>query len=105
MWRAGLLIIGLIVFCGATPGPTAFAGNNSWPDQNMVSSEPLQPGVGKHQTHAGSQSTIEFPNANEVTSRIETVSSAPPTRTSFMATWDGTSGAEGYLLDVSTSDS
>ena len=48
---------------------------------------------------------IEFPNANEVTPPIETVSSAPPTRSSFMATWDSVSGAKGYLLDVSTSNS
>ena len=48
---------------------------------------------------------IEFPNANEITPPIETVSSAPPTRSSFMATWDSVSGAKGYLLDVSTSNS
>ena len=48
---------------------------------------------------------IEFPNANEVTPPIETVSSAPPTRSSFMATWGSISGAKGYLLDVSTSNS
>ena len=29
----------------------------------------------------------------------------PPTRSSFMATWDSVSGAKGYLLDVSTSNS
>ena len=33
------------------------------------------------------------------------MSSAPPTRSSFMATWDDVTGANGYLLDVSTSDS
>ena len=36
---------------------------------------------------------------------VEAVSSAPPTRSSFMATWDDVTGANGYLLDVSTSDS
>ena len=54
---------------------------------------------------AGLQEVIEFPNANEVTPPIETVSSAPPTRSSFMATWDSVSDAKGYLLDVSTSNS
>ena len=53
----------------------------------------------------GLQELIEFPNANEITPRIETVSSAPPTRSSFMATWDSVSDAKGYLLDVSTSNS
>ena len=48
---------------------------------------------------------IKFPNANEIARRIETVSSAPPTRSSFMATWSSMPGAEGYFLDVSTSNS
>ena len=30
---------------------------------------------------------------------------SPPTRSSFMASWDDVTGANGYLLDVSTSDS
>ena len=53
----------------------------------------------------GLQELIEFRNANEITPPIETVSWAPPTRSSFMATWDSVSGAKGYLLDVSTSNS
>ncbi|HJW38039.1 MAG TPA: hypothetical protein VJ420_05430, partial [Candidatus Udaeobacter sp.] len=105
MRRPRFLIIGLIVFGGVALGLTALAGNNNLPEHNIVSSAPFQPSAGKHQTHVGSQSTVEFPNVNEVTSRIETVSSAPPTHTSFMATWDSVSGAEGYLLDVSTSNS
>src|SRR5204862_6491796 len=48
---------------------------------------------------------IEFPNADEVTARIETVSSSAPTRSSFMATWPSVGGAKGYFLDVSTSNS
>ena len=36
---------------------------------------------------------------------IETVSSAPSTRSSFMANWENIAGATGYLLDVSTNDS
>ena len=51
------------------------------------------------------QELIGFGNANEITPTIETVSAAPPTRSSFMATWDSVSGAKGYLLDVSTSNS
>jgi hypothetical protein len=105
MWRPRFLIIGLIVFGGVALGLAALAGNNNLPEHNIVSRAPFQPSAAKHETHVGSQSTVEFPNANEVTSRIETVSSAPPTRSSFMATWDSVSGAEGYLLDVSTSNS
>ena len=36
---------------------------------------------------------------------METISSAPPTRSNFMATWGSASGANGYLLDVSTTNS
>ncbi len=61
-----------------------------------------RPGWGRRQ---GLQELIEFRNANEITPPIETVSSAPPTRSSFMATWPSVSGAKGYLLDVSTSNS
>src|SRR6185437_7780722 len=39
-----------------------------------------------------------------VTSPMETVSSASPTRSSFMATWPSVNDARGYLLDVSTSN-
>ena len=35
----------------------------------------------------------------------ETRAESPPTRSSFMAGWDDVTGANGYLLDVSTSDS
>ena len=56
-------------------------------------------GTGMHETRA------EIPNANEGIGGIEAVSVAPPTRSSFMASWQGVTGANGYLLDVSTSDS
>src|SRR4030095_5152388 len=51
------------------------------------------------------EEVIEFPDANKVTARIEPVSWAPPTRSSFIATWGSVTGAKGYLLDVSTSNS
>ena len=43
--------------------------------------------------------------AGEIDAGSETVSSALATRSSFMASWNGVAGADGYLLDVSTSDS
>ena len=79
--------------------------NINSPQQNIVSRATLQPSAATHETRAGLQGVIEFPNANEVTARIETVSSATPTRSSFMATWGTVSGAKGYFLDVSTSNS
>jgi hypothetical protein len=59
----------------------------------------------RHQTHAESQTALEFPATTEFPSEIETFLPPPPTRSSFMATWLGVSRANGYLLDVSTSSS
>jgi len=53
--------------------------NINSPRQNIVSSATLQPSVATHETRAGLQAVIEFPNANKFTPPIETVSSAPPT--------------------------
>ena len=105
MPRLSLLIIGSIIFGGLALGLAAFAGNINSPQQNIVSRTPFQPGAATHQTRAEWQGVLQSPNASEITGGIETVSSAPPTRSSFMATWDSVSGAKGYLLDVSTSSS
>ena len=98
-------IIRLIVFGGVALGLAALASASNLPEQSTISPASLQPSAATHETRAGLQELIEFPNANEITPPIETVSSAPPTRSSFMATWDSVSGAKGYLLDVSTSNS
>src|SRR5262249_11211559 len=45
------------------------------------------------------------PSAREIGAGVGPVSPAPPTRSTFTATWPSVSGAKGYLLDVSTSDS
>ena len=72
--------------------------------QNRVpSASPFAVGAATHETWADSQAALQFPNASEIAAEIETVSSAPPTRSSFMANWDKVTGATGYLLDVSTS--
>jgi hypothetical protein len=105
MQRLGFPLIGLIVFGGLALGLSALASASNLPEQNIFSPASLRPSAATHETRAGLQEVIEFPNANKVTPRIETVSSAPPTRSSFMATWDSVSGAKGYLLDVSTSNS
>ena len=62
-------------------------------------------GAVRHETRAESQTSLELPSTNEFPSESETVSPPPPTRSSFMATWLGVTGAKGYLLDVSTSSS
>jgi len=105
MRRPRFPLNGLIVFGGVALGLAAFADNISLPERNIVPSASFRPSAATHETRIGSQGVLAVPNANEITPRIETVSSAPPTRSSFMATWDGVSGAKGYLLDVSTSSS
>jgi FG-GAP-like repeat len=110
--RSALILLSLLAIC-AIPFALAQSRNQSQlptknsnsPEENIVSPAPLQPSAATHETRAGLQEMIEFPNANEVTPRIETVSPAPPTRRSFMATWGTVSGAKGYLLDISTSNS
>jgi hypothetical protein len=108
MQRLGFPLIGLIVF-GMALGLSAPASASNLPEQSILSPASLRPSAATHETRAGSQAglqeVIEFPNANKVTPRIETVSWAPPTRSSFTATWGSVSGAKGYLLDVSTSNS
>ncbi len=99
-------LIRLIVFGGVALGLAALASAGNLPEQTTISPASLQPSAATHETAGGGlQELIEFRNANEITPPIETVSSAPPTRSSFMATWDSVSGAKGYLLDVSTSNS
>ena len=51
------------------------------------------------------QETRADSQASEITTPLETFSAPPPTRGSFMASWDDVVGATGYLLDVSTDDS
>ncbi len=65
---------------------------------------PFEPGAGTHETHAQYQSSVQLPNGREVVPDSE-VFLPPPTRSSFMATWPGVTGASEYLLDVSTSSS
>jgi hypothetical protein len=105
MQRLSFPLIGLIVFGSVALGLAALAAASNLPEENIISPASLQPSAATHETRAGLQGVIEFPNANEITPRIEIVSSAPPTRSSFMATWDSMGGAKGYLLDVSTNNS
>jgi hypothetical protein len=100
--RSGFSIIGSLVFCGVGLG---LADNINLPEQHIVSGTPFQPGAATHEAWADSQAALQFPPAGEIAVGIETASSAPPTRSSFMATWDHATGAKSYLLDVSTNDS
>jgi FG-GAP-like repeat len=103
--RLGFPVIGLVMLGGVALGPVTLASASNLPEQSTISTPSLQPNAATHETRAGLQEGIEFPGENEVTAQIETVSSTPPTRSSVMATWQSVSGAKGYLLDVSTSNS
>src|SRR5437868_6521274 len=106
MQRRAFLIAGSISFAGGVAlGLAALAGDMNSPEQNIVSSSPLQPGRAAHETRVDSQTALQFSNATEIDAGIETTSSGPPTRSSFMASWNNVTGANGYFLDVSTSDS
>jgi hypothetical protein len=104
MQRPGFPLIHLIVFGSVALGLAALATASNVPEENIISPPSLQPSAATHETRAELQGVIEFRNANEITPPIETVSWAPPTRSSFMATWGSVSDAKGYLLDVSTSN-
>jgi hypothetical protein len=106
MRRRALIAAGSIIFAGGVAlGLAALAADISLPEQNIVFSTSLQPRSISHETWAESPTAPQFPNAQEIDAGIEAVSSAPATRSSFMAHWDDVVGAKGYLLDVSTSDS
>jgi hypothetical protein len=69
--RPGFLIAGSIIFAsGFALGLSALAGNMNLPEQNMVSSNALQPGGATQQTQADSQTALQFPNASEVAADI-----------------------------------
>jgi len=105
MQRLGFPLIRLIVFAGVALGLVALVLAGNLPEQSTISPASLQPSAATHETRAGLQELIEFRNANEITPPIETLSSVPPTRSGFIATWRNVSNTKGYLLDVSTSNS
>jgi Fibronectin type III domain len=108
MQGRGFSMRGSIIFAGcAALGLAAFDANTSLRGQNDISGAlpGFEASTATHVTRADPQASLQFPNAFQIARGIETVSSAPPTRSSFMASWGTATGAMGYLLDVSTSDS
>ena len=103
--RRGFSIICSVVFGAFALGLAALAGNINLPQHNLVSRTSFEPSVATHQTQAASELALQFPSAREIAAGVGTFSAPPPTRSTFTATWQSASGAKGYLLDVSTSDS
>ncbi len=83
----------------------ALRANSNLPGQNPDARVPFPAAVRTHQTRGQWTAAVQVPNAGETAAELEAGSSAPPTRSSFMANWSRVTGANGYLLDVSTSDS
>src|SRR6476620_2642882 len=99
MRHLGFWVTGSLVF-GVTLGFAALADTN-FPGQNTIFRTPFQPGVRTHTTFGEWTPKV----SSESVAEPEVVSSAPPTRGSIMAKWQKVSGANGYLLDVSTNES
>ena len=103
--RASVIASSVIFATGVALGLAALADDSNSPEQNIASSTPLLRGRMATETRADSRTAMPRPNTSEIDAGIGSVSSAPATRSSFMASWKGVTGANGYLLDVSTSDS
>jgi len=63
----------------------------------------LETGAAVHEPRVQPENSFQLPVTSALSAESEPVSPPRPTRSSFMATWKPVSGAEGYLLDVSTS--
>ncbi len=105
MRHSSFRIIGSILFAVVALGLAALGGNSDLQEQWIASPGTFQPGIATHETRADPQDALHVANAIESSAGIETASSAPPTRSSFMANWESIIAAQGYLLDVSTNDS
>src|SRR6266480_637157 len=105
MRRIGSFIRGAIILAGGVL-LALFASNTNLPGQNNSLGDlpAFQAGIGTHESRTESETAPEVPEASEIQAQAE-FEMPPPTRSSFMARWDLVTGATGYLLDVSTSDS
>jgi hypothetical protein len=97
MRHRGFPITGAIVLAGAAVLGLAAPGDGT-------RLPAFEPGVGTHETRTELQTGFELPTVSEVPTPAE-VEIPAPTRSSFTAAWSNVSGAMGYLLDVSTSQS
>jgi hypothetical protein len=94
----------LAIFCVAF-GVSGIASADGLSDQSLLLlPSRLHSGTGMANASGKSGNALQVGNANAPASDTAAISS-PPTRGSFMATWNDVKGANGYLLDVSTSDS
>src|SRR5437868_5509188 len=94
------LVLGIVAVGADTSSPTQ--------NQNLGALPVFQMSAGTHVTQADSESALSLQNTTEIPAQTEVgppQAPAPATRSSFMASWASVSGASGYRLDVSTSNS
>jgi hypothetical protein len=102
-WRRYPVITSVAFSGGLALAIVALAGDVNFQQQKQVSKGFFEPGVVTHQTGADWRGHEQSVNAAEP--KAEFTLPAPPTRSSFMANWESERGANGYLLDVSTTES
>src|SRR6476619_3374684 len=105
MRHSSFRIIGSILFAVVALGLAALGGNSNLQERWIASPATFQSGIATHETRADPQDDLQVATESENSAGIETMSSAPPTRSSFMAIWERIIAAQGYLLDVSTNES
>ena len=105
MRRPAFRITAAIIFSAVIFRLGALAIDGYSPEQHIVFPPSFRPEVTTHETQTDRQSILQSADARETAAELDAVSSAPPTRSSFMAKWANVSGANGYLLDVSTTES
>jgi len=89
-----------VLFGLAVAGDIRLSGQTTAPEVTRFGE-----GARVHEARAESLGSLQTPNESARLTETETVSPPPPTRSSFMATWERVNGVRGYLLDVSTSSS
>src|SRR5437016_117651 len=94
------LVLGIFVVGADTISPSQNHNSGALPVFQM--------NAGTHVTPADSESALNFQNGKKIPAQTEVGSPQMPasaTRSGFMASWSTVSGAIGYRLDVSTSNS
>jgi hypothetical protein len=103
MRRRAFPITGSIIFAGGVILVfTALGSNTSFSVSRVSSAFPV--GADSHKTPIAAETVLQLPSASQIPAQAE-IELPAPTRSSFMASWESISGAIGYLLDVSTSES
>jgi hypothetical protein len=96
------ILVGITLGVAGLGFPMLATSSDSSNQPVVIGTPPgVEPRAEIHESHVDPGVAFQLPSRSE-SFAVEAVSSAPPTRRSFMATWQGVSGATAYRLDVST---